>query len=284
MSTLVDRARALLEAGTVQVVIGFGAGSEPGRVRPVFVRKAEACDSLVADARHRPNLCTYLLKPEIRAMGRPAIVVGAAGLRTLLQLAVENQITDGAVHVLYLDADGAVCELPTLAAIEERAAMLPPDAVVSAPAPGATGAATSAASAGPVGIEQVDALPLDERWAFWQNELSRCIRCYACRAACPLCYCSRCIVDVNQPQWIPVAADAFGTLEWNVVRAMHLAGRCVECGSCADACPVGIRIDLLNRVLASEARSHFGAEPGRSLRREYALSTFRPDDTADFIR
>jgi ferredoxin len=89
---------------------------------------------------------------------------------------------------------------------------------------------------------------------------------------------------VNQPQWVPVASDPLGNLEWNVVRAMHLAGRCVDCGSCADACPEGIRIDLLNHVLAREASAHFGAEPGYSTRKDYALSAYKPDDKEEFIR
>jgi ferredoxin len=99
-----------------------------------------------------------------------------------------------------------------------------------------------------------------------------------------MCYCARCITEVNQPQWIPVATDPLGNLEWNIVRAMHLAGRCVDCGSCSDACPQGIRLDLLNRVLAQEVLTSFGGEAGYSTRKEYALSTFKPDDKEEFIR
>jgi formate dehydrogenase (coenzyme F420) beta subunit len=127
-------------------------------------------------------------------------------------------------------------------------------------------------------------MPREERWQFWHAEMSRCLKCYACRAACPLCYCTKCITENNQPQWVPVASDAFGNLEWNVVRAMHLAGRCIDCGSCAAACPEGIRIDLLNHVLAQAAMDEFAAEPGYSTRKEYALSSFKPDDKEDFIQ
>ena len=81
-----------------------------------------------------------------------------------------------------------------------------------------------------------------------------------------------------------MASDSFGNLEWNMVRAMHLAGRCIDCGSCAAACPESIRIDLLNHVLAQAAMDEFAAEPGYSTRKEYALSSFKPDDKEDFIR
>ncbi|MBQ3182674.1 MAG: 4Fe-4S ferredoxin, partial [Clostridia bacterium] len=36
-------------------------------------------------------------------------------------------------------------------------------------------------------VAALEAMTPDERFAFWQNELSRCIRCNACRDACPAC-------------------------------------------------------------------------------------------------
>jgi len=267
MEALQNKARALLEAGTVQVVIGYAAGSDPERVRAVFVRRPEQASQLIFDARCRQNLATYLLKPEVRALGRPTLVCVPGTLRALLQYGVENQLTDEAVLALVV-TDGAVTELPRFAAMEEYLAGLPRGLTPQQQAE----------------LDRIDGLTPAERWAFWSAELQRCVKCYACRAACPLCYCARCITDVNQPQWIPVSSDPLGNLEWNIVRAMHLAGRCVDCGSCADACPEGIRIDLLNRVLAREALQQFGAEPGFSLRKEYALATFKPDDKEEFIR
>ena len=98
---------------------------------------------------------------------------------------------------------------------------------------------------------------LEQRRQFWEEQFSRCLKCYACRAACPLCYCSRCTVECNQPQWIPVPAHDLGNLEWNVMRAMHLAGRCVNCGDCSRACPVGIPLYLLNQELIGERFRRF---------------------------
>lgn len=268
MELLRTKAMALLESGTVQVVIGFAAGSAAGRPRPLFARRPDQAQKLVFDEHCRQNLAVYLIKPEIKALGKPAIVARPATLRTMLQYAVENQTTDGAALMLAVTDDGQVVELATLAAIEEYVAQLPRGL-----------SATEQQE-----LQKLDQMSREQRWQFWQAELSRCVKCYACRAACPLCYCDRCITDNNQPQWVPVASDAFGNLEWNVARAMHLAGRCVNCGSCADACPEHIRIDLLNHVLALEALTQFGAEAGASLRKEYALASFKPDDKEEFIR
>jgi ferredoxin len=267
MEALQKIARALLEAGTVKVVVGYAAGSDAQHTRPVFVRTAEQTQQLIWGEHCRQNLATYLLKPEVKALGKLALVARPATLRTLLVYATENQLVDEAVLALAV-YDGQVAELATFAAIEEYLAKLPR---------GLTPEQQQE-------LARLEQLPMEERWAFWSAEMSRCVKCYACRAACPLCYCNRCVVEVNQPQWVPVASDQLGNLEWNVVRAMHLAGRCVDCGSCADACPESIRIDLLNRVLAQETLTHFGAEPGYSTRREYALATFKTDDKEEFIR
>jgi ferredoxin len=268
MDTLRRLVAAKLAAGEIKLVIGYEAGSDATRVRPAFVTAADAAVNLIFDDRCRQNLAVYLLKPEVRSAGKAAVICCPATLRTLLQYAVENQIASDAVLALAVGADGAVTELADLAAVEAHVAQQPRGLTAEEQAE----------------IDRIDALPLDERWQWWSAELARCFKCYACRAACPLCYCARCITDVNQPQWIPVASDPLGNLEWNVVRAMHLAGRCVDCGSCARACPQGIRIDLLNRVLAREALVSFGAEAGVSTRKDYALAAFKPDDKEEFIR
>lgn len=267
MDALRERAQVVLGAGTVKVVIGYAAGSDQGRARAVFVTSAAQAGQLIWNDSCRQNLAAYLAKPEVRALGKPAVVCRAATLRAILQLAAESQMTDGALLAL-VPTDGQVLEMGTFAAIEEYLAGQP------------RGLSAEAQHE----VSRLLAMSPRERWAIWSAELGRCIKCYACRAACPLCYCDRCIVEVNQPQWIPVASDPLGNLEWNVVRAMHLAGRCIDCGSCAEACPEHIRIDLLNAVLAQEAMSSFGAEPGYSTRREYALASYKPNDKEDFIR
>ena len=275
MEALRKKAKELLSAGAVKVVIGYGAGSTPERVRAVFARTAEQADGLtmpVAQAdslsSSAQNLAVYLMKPEVKALGKVAVVVRTVGLRALLQFAVENQIAEDAAVALAVGDDGAVHELPTLAAVEEYVAQLP----------------RGLAAAEKAELERIDQMSREERWAYWYAEMARCIKCYACRAACPMCYCSRCITDNNAPQWVPTTSDALGNLEWNIARAMHLAGRCVNCGSCAKACPQGIRIDLLNQVVAREALTEFGAEAGFSRRKDYALASFKPEDKEEFIR
>jgi len=133
-------------------------------------------------------------------------------------------------------------------------------------------------------MDRLKAMSCQERFAFWQGELSRCIKCYACRSSCPMCYCSHCTMDCNRPQWVPVPSHALGNQEYHTVRAMHLAGRCVQCGDCGRACPVDIPIHLLTFSAEESVHAQFGQKAGASAKLDYALSTFRPDDKESFIR
>ncbi len=268
MEELRKKARDLLQAGTVKVVIGYQAGSRKGLARPGFVTKPEQADTLILDDACTENLAVYLLKPEVKALGKPAIVARAPGLRTILQLAAEFQLVDGQVLAIGVAADGSISELADFADIEAFVAKAPP-------------ALTSEQEAL---LAKIEAMSLAERWAFWQAEFSRCIKCYACRQACPMCYCTKCIVETNQPQWVPVAPHDVGNMEWHIVRAMHLAGRCINCGFCADACPMGIPLNLLTQKLAQTVAASFGTSAGTGAKQDYALSTFKPDDKEGFIR
>lgn len=257
-------ATRLLETGAVAVVIGHEAGSL-GRRRPLFARTAADVERLVHDEACRHDLAVYATKPEVRALGRMAIVATPAALRALRRLAAERQIRDGEVLALAVD-DGSVRELAAPANVEARLATVPDALPAAAKAE----------------MERLAAMAVEDRRAFWASELDRCTRCYACRAACPMCYCARCTMDVNRPQWVPVASHGLGNLDYHLVRAMHLAGRCVLCGACGAACPEGIPVHLLTEFAEASVRRHFGhpADGAGS----YALATFRPDDRESFIR
>jgi ferredoxin len=133
-------------------------------------------------------------------------------------------------------------------------------------------------------VARLEALPPAERWEYWKRQFEKCVRCYACRAACPMCYCEECIAEKNLPQWIEVAARARGNFAWNVIRAWHLAGRCVLCGACERACPEGIRLMVLNRMLADEVKEAFGYVAGAGGAEEAAVfASWKEQDKDDFI-
>ena len=68
----------------------------------------------------------------------------------------------------------------------------------------------------------------DEKWRYFDDLLKECIRCYACRNACPLCYCPTCFVDESNPQWVGKGQNPTDVKTFHLLRAYHCAGRCTD--------------------------------------------------------
>ncbi len=266
MNDMIKKVTQLLTDKTIDVFIGYGKGSAD-RSRAIFVRTAEQAENLVFSANCTQNLAGYLLKHEVKHLGKLGILANVAALRSILQLASEFQIKDGEVLVLFANPDGSFTEFLDFHSIEGY--LLTTE--------------TGITSGEQERIAALEAMSVSERWTFWNQEFEKCIKCYACRAACPMCYCHRCTTDVNQPQWIPVASHERGNLDYHLMRAMHLAGRCVNCGECANACPMDIPLNLLTYQLISPIKAGFGATAGMKSDAVYALSTYKPDDKENFI-
>ncbi|MGB9712744.1 MAG: 4Fe-4S dicluster domain-containing protein [Dissulfurimicrobium sp.] len=132
-------------------------------------------------------------------------------------------------------------------------------------------------------IEVIEAMTVDERWAWFKNEIASCIRCYACRNACPLCYCPTCFVDDSRPQWVGKSIDPTDTALFHILRAFHCAGRCTDCGACESACPMGIKMRLFTKKLEKDVFELFGVEAGLDPLIQPPLVTYRPDDPQGFV-
>ena len=108
-------------------------------------------------------------------------------------------------------------------------------------------------------VAQLESMTADERFAFWQNELSRCIRCNACRDVCPACTCEKCVFDnPNSGVENKAASNSFEEKMFHIIRAFHVAGRCTDCGECSRVCPQHIPLHLLNRKFIKDMNSFYG--------------------------
>ena len=108
-------------------------------------------------------------------------------------------------------------------------------------------------------VEKLEKMTPDERFAFWQGELSRCIRCNACRDVCPACTCERCVFDnANSGVENKAAANSFEEKMFHIIRAFHVAGRCTDCGECSRVCPQHIPLHLLNRKFIKDIDEFYG--------------------------
>jgi ferredoxin len=266
MNSIVSRAKELLENKSVQVIVGFEAGPT-GKARPAFVTYPSKTDILIFDERCVQNLAVYLTKKEVKQFGKIGIVATLPIMRSIMMLISEQQVFAENIEILGVSTEGKYLDIADIQVMQgyiEKCDLSNP-------------------SNDQETLAMLNKMSMQEKFDYWQNELSTCIKCYACRQACPMCYCTRCAVECNQPQWIPVQANTHGNMEWHILRAMHLAGRCISCGECGRACPVNIPCHLLTMQLADQAHKYFNVYAGTSEKMSSVLSTYEPNDKESFI-
>lgn len=310
-----DIARDLLERGEVDVFIGYEEGSLPLRTTPAFITRPDDVSRLTWGALCENNLATYLPKFE----GRVGVVVKGCDVRALVNLIVEKQIARDQVKIVGVPCQGvidrrklagAVGEGPPVRSVEETDGFIivrgsgfektipvqemlsPACATCVHPVPVLYDllAGDEARSRGAcpredafAEVERFAGRNVEDRFAYFAREIERCIECYACRQACPLCYCPECFVDRQSPKWVGRWRDLSDKMVFHLGRVLHTAGRCADCGACRRACPAGIDLRLLSKQMEKDALEFFGHEPGTDLEAAPVLATYRREDPDDFI-
>ena len=130
-------------------------------------------------------------------------------------------------------------------------------------------------------VEKLEAMTEDERFAFWREQLSKCIRCNACRNVCPACSCVKCVFD-NPASGIAAKAndDKFEEQLFHIIRAFHVAGRCTDCGECTRVCPQNIPLHLLNRKFIKDIDGLYGEyQAGETAEGKTPLTSYTEGDT-----
>ena len=275
--------RKLLEEGAVNVVIGYGQDKPSMMPHPVFITKPEDTDRLVWNDLCFANLAAYVTRKEIKALGKPAVIVKGCDERALVVLEQESQFTRDGIYVIGMACDGV--GNPRAAKCASCAVRTPRYADVTI---GEAKPATPAADGEFAQLDEFMKKTPAERLAYWKSEFSRCVKCYACREVCPMCYCTRqggrCLVDKNRPTAIDTSATLKGNLAWHIARAFHQAGRCVGCDECTRACPAGINLRLLNQSLAKAAGRAFAYKAGMDPETPPVIGSYSLEDKENFIQ
>jgi len=293
MKELQDLARKLLSEGTVKVVIGYEEG--PRGIRPAFITDPEQTGRLIFDKRCVQNLAAYLnpRRTHITQLGKPAVVVKGCDARSVAGLIRENQIERGNVVIIAVRCDGVLEDPKTASELTAETISvrcngcdirepklfdhyLNPTNAPLQPLPVNTRRAEQMAA--------LEKMSPEERWNFWNEHLSRCIRCHACREACPMCFCVQCTADKGQPLWIDSSATPRANRAWQTMRVLHQAGRCVDCLECERACPENIPLGLLVRCVADAVERRFDYKPCDDPSVAAPMGVYRTDDDEEFIR
>ena len=288
-----SQAKELLKNKQVELVIGYQRAADNVSAKPCFIEQEKDTDLLIWDAYCVYNLSNYLKEYTGRKV---AIVAKVCDIKSIAVLLQENQLKRQDLFIIGVECCGAVDEKKSsfnAAQIRE------------------IGFAQKCKSCLPLSIQlydhfikdkkeerrkpdedydkyepirKMEAKALSERFKFWQEEFRRCIRCYACRQICPMCYCPKCVADQTQPSWFSKGGNLEGNFSWNVTRAMHLASRCIDCGECERACPAGIPLREINKKIEKDIKELFSYEAGASLEQKPFFACFDKSDPEDWIK
>jgi formate dehydrogenase (coenzyme F420) beta subunit len=293
---------------SVDVVIAYKKGLDALHPVPCFVTSADEIEALVLNPACVHNLAAYL--PSLKK--KAAVVVKGCDSRTIVQLIQEGLIKRENVVIIGVPCQGVLSARKVLSATNHQPvikAIFENDAVVVKTKKGETRLMfrdvasdkcltcrypTPMLSDRLAGeqieakvdeqtayqdIREFDARSLEERRAYWLKEFDRCIRCYACRNACPLCVCKEsCIAETRDPHWMSQKATQNEKMMFHMIHALHLAGRCTECGECERACPMGIPVAKLKKKINMEMKELFGYEPGVSIDDKPPMYTFKVEE------
>ena len=307
-----EEARKLLANKAVDVVVGFGEGSLPLRATPIFIRSPEEVDRLIWNSFCENNLATYLHKLERFKVG---LVVKGCDARSVTALALEKRFKDHAPILIGVPCRRMVDRRKVKKAVKKEILKATEDGeqlIVSGEGfetalrrddflypscrvcihrnPTQAGVIVAdpveeaALAESHPDVKTFEGMTPDERWNFLEKESSRCMRCYACREACPMCYCKECFVDSSRPKWIEKSLDPKDLQFYHVVRAYHQTGRCTACGACERACPMEIRLNYMTQKLNQDVKDLYGFEAGVDRDAPPPLSTFETEDKQEFIK
>jgi ferredoxin len=301
----------LLKEGSVDMIIGFQKGTVPMMNEPCFVSTPEHVHKLVWDSNCGINLANYLTNRKEKI----GIVAKGCDSRNMVTHIIENKINRDQLVIIGVPCKGMIDRRK----VQEMSKGEIDEVVDSGDniAVKGNGFETSYAKTdvlqdnctvcihrNPViydelvgdlleeakdvdryeDVRKIEALSNDEKWNHFDELLSGCIRCYACRNACPLCYCPTCFVEESRPQWVGKSQDPIDIRTFHFLRAYHCAGRCTDCGACQRACPVGIDMRVFTKKLEKDCFDLFGWEAGLSIENRPPLDTYQPEDPEEFIK
>lgn len=305
-----ERAKALLESGEVARVIGWKKGDFCFDPSPASFETVEELNDFVYDYFCGANLSKYLIQMS-KKEGKTAVFLKPCDTYSFNQLVKEHRINRENVYVIAIECLGkldvekikasGVSGVLGIEVTEENVKVLSFDGETVLNKADVLLSKCAVCNKThqvkdeeiilherPVKdvnrfteVEKLEAMTPDERFAFWREQLQKCIRCNACRNVCPACSCVKCVFD-NPASGIAAKAndDKFEEQLFHIIRAFHVSGRCTDCGECSRVCPQNIPLHLLNRKFIKDIDGFYGEyQAGETAEGKTPLTSYTESDT-----
>ena len=314
MQELIKRAKELLADGTVARVLGWKAGDLAFNPEPAYFETPESLEDFVYDGFCGANLSKYMIEAS-KLEGKTMVCLKPCDTYSFNQLLTEHRFDREKVYAVgvpcegMLDVEQIKRSVDSVASVREDGDKvlvetlfdgtveldrndLLPDRCKNCKSKKHVAYDELLGEDGEVldsgrfdEVEKLEKMTPDERFAFWQGELSRCIRCNACRDVCPACTCEKCVFDnPNSGVENKAASNSFEEKMFHVIRAFHVAGRCTDCGECSRVCPQGIPLHLFNRKFIKDIDKFYGEyQAGEDTDSKAPLTNFTFDDVEPSI-
>ena len=302
---LIARAKELLAEGKVQKVIGWSKGLFDEDITPAVFSSAEELDKgFVFNKYCKANLSKYLVKitreievkksttrmnntmakqRDPNAVDAPIpsevvlVFLKPSDTYSFTQLLKENRITRGDVYAIGIPCQDTLDGSDVCDSCKGKKHVSCDELI------GVDAAAEENLTPNTERMEmvaKVEAMTDEERFEFWRGEMSRCIRCNACRNVCPACTCEKCVFDNNALYTTQKVAETnFEENLFHIIRAWHVAGRCTDCGECSRGCPQHIPLYLLNRKFIKDINEIYGNyQAGADMESKPAMLRYEEND------
>ncbi len=314
MQELKNRAKELLENGTVARVLGWRAGDMPYNPEPAYFETAESLDDFVYNGFCGANLSKYMIEAS-KLEGKTMVCLKPCDTYSFNQLLTEHRIDRDKAYIVGVACKGKLdiekIRKMGIKGIESISGTEMSDDADTLSIKTIYGDKTCNYSDAMLErchvckgkehqifdevigeskdtcdsdrfseVERIEKMSPEDRFFFFQQELSKCIRCNACRNVCPACSCRKCVFDSNKFDSAQKAnSDSFEEKMFHIIRAFHVAGRCTDCGECSRVCPQGIPLHLFNRKFIKDINEFYGEfQAGAEVDVKGPLTSFEFED------
>ena len=314
MQELINRAKELLSSGEVSRVLGWRAGDFDYNPEPAYFNDAQSLKGFVYNGFCGANLSKYMIEAS-KLEGKTLVFLKPCDTYSFNQLLYEHRVDREKAYIIGVGCKGKLdiekiksmgikgIETISGAEMSDECDTLKIDTIYGEKSCSYNDAMLSRCHVCKgkehkiydeiIGesrdtcdgdrfaeVTAIEAMSPEEKFEFFQKELSKCIRCNACRNVCPACSCRKCVFDSTKFDSAQKAnVDSFEEKMFHIIRAFHVAGRCTDCGECSRVCPQGIPLHLFNRKFIKDINEFYGEfTAGETADGDRPLTSFTFDD------